>query len=374
MRVVIAGGGTGGHVFPGMAVAEVLRTSDPSAEVVFIGTERGIESRVLPKAGYQIRFIQAEGFIGKSLLKRASALVKLFLSLFASRRILKALCPDIVIGTGGYVSMGPVLAASLMSIPTLIIEHNLVPGLANKMLGKFVDAVAVTYHESINFFPKDKTHLTGTPIRPGVLGADRSSSYGVFGLDEGRFTVFITGGSSGSRSMNNAVISALSYLAGLKENMQFLHQTGEADFEAVKKTMRKHGMSGVVAPFIYRMAEAYAVADLVISRAGATTIAELAALGKPSILVPYPHAARHQEFNAERLARLGAAIMMRQEELTGEALAGKIKEIFLSAEKRAEMRKQCLSIGRPDAAERVADIARSLVNLRKGAKCSSATG
>ncbi|MDP2167228.1 MAG: undecaprenyldiphospho-muramoylpentapeptide beta-N-acetylglucosaminyltransferase [Thermodesulfovibrionales bacterium] len=366
--MVIAGGGTGGHVFPGIAIAEELKMRDAGAAIFFIGTEQGIESKIIPKEGYPLRFITAEGFVGKSPLKRLRAAFMMLGAVAGSRRLLKALKPDIVIGTGGYASAAPVAVACLMSIPTLITEQNLVPGLANKLLGRFVDAVAVTYHESISFFPKSKTHLTGNPIRQGILKGQRAAACRLFSLEEDRFTIFISGGSSGARSINNAAVNALRHLADLRDGIQFLHQTGESDFEDVRKAYRKLGFRGTAAPFIHRMAEAYAAADLVVSRAGATTLAELTALGKPAILIPYPHAAGHQEFNAVKLQKAGACRMIRDAALSGGVLAAAIKEIYSSEGLRSEMRAQGLAMGRPDAAQKVVDIAQSLVNLKKPGK------
>lgn len=364
--MVIAGGGTGGHVFPGIAVAEEFKQRHEKAEVLFIGTEHGIESRIIPKEGYPIRFIPAEGFVGKSPIKKIKSLFRMCSAVLYSKHLLKAIRPDIVIGTGGYASFGPVAMACLLGIPTLILEQNLLPGMANRVLGRFVDAVAVTYHESITFFPMSKTHLTGNPIRHRMLStANRKSAYELFSLKEDMFTVFVSGGSSGSKSINNAVVNCLNYLLDLKEDVQFLHQTGEADYESVRKAYRKTGIRGMVAPFIYQMAEAYSVADLVISRAGATTLAEITALGKPAILIPYPYARGHQEFNARKLAEAGAARLILEQELSGALLAGNIKEIYMSGDLRAEMKRQGIAMGRMDASERVVDIALSLINLKR---------
>lgn len=363
MRMVIAGGGTGGHVFPGIAVAEEIKKRDRSADIYFIGTEHGLESKVVPKEGYPIRFVPGAGFVGKTFIKKVTALAKLMGSLARSRSILRALKPDVVIGTGGYASVGPVAMACLMRIPVVIMEQNLVPGLANKILARFADAVAVTYHESISFLPKSRTYLTGNPIRAGILSGDRSAALNVFSLSEERFTIFVLGGSAGSRHVNQAVIEALDALAGIKDKVQFLHQTGEKDFESVRKAYRDRGFFGMAAPFIYRMAEAYAVSDLVISRAGATTLAEVTALGRPAILIPYPHAAGHQEFNAGKLAKAGACLLIRDSELTGQNLADAVVKIYSSSEMQAEMRAQSSAMGRPEAAQKIADIALSLVKF-----------
>ncbi len=366
MRVIIAGGGTGGHLFPGIAIAEELKRRKEKTEVIFVGTEHGIEARIIPREGYTIKFLRAEGLVGVSLLRKLRAAWKTVLSIVDSYRILRAVRPDIVIGVGGYASVGPVLTAFLMSIQTMIIEQNSIPGLANKMLGKFVGAIGVTYQESISVFPKARTFLTGNPIRMRILRGSRDAAYNIFSLERDKFTIFVFGGSSGARSINSAVVDAFNHMLDLKDNVQFLHQTGERDYEYVRESYRKWGFKGTVAPFIYQMAEAYAVADIIISRAGATTLAELTAIGKPAILIPYPYAAgRHQEFNASKLLEMKAARMILDHEMRGELLAENIRELYASKELRLEMEKHSRAVGRPDAAQRIVDIAMSLITKNK---------
>lgn len=365
MRVMIAGGGTGGHLFPGMAVAEELLRRDEKTQVLFVGTEHGIEARVVPKEGYMIKFLRVEGFVGRSALKKAKAAALMCLSFFESAALIREMRPDIVIGTGGYASFSPALVACLKKIPVLVMEQNVVPGVSTRLLGRFADAVAVTYHESLSMFPNFKTYLTGNPVRSAVLSGERLSACRLFSLDPGRFTVFVFGGSQGARSINNAMISALNHMLDLKGAIQFIHQTGDRDFEGVREAYRKLGYTGAVAPFIYRMAEAYAVADVIVSRAGASTLAEITAIGKPSILIPFPYAAHgHQEFNARKLAEAGAAVVMNEEDLDGEALAETVRKMLSSEELRAGMRRQSRMMGRPEAARKVADLAISLVNSR----------
>jgi UDP-N-acetylglucosamine--N-acetylmuramyl-(pentapeptide) pyrophosphoryl-undecaprenol N-acetylglucosamine transferase len=362
MRVIIAGGGTGGHIFPGLAVAEEFKSRDSSIEVIFVGTEHGIEARVVPKEGYQIKFLRAEGLVGVSTVKKVKATVKTFLSFIDSYNIIKMLKPDVVIGVGGYASGATMLTAFVMSIPTMILEQNSIPGLTNKILGRFVRTACVTYQESISFFPKQKTFLTGNPVRMQILKGDIESAYRLFSLERGLFTVLVFGGSSGAKSINMAVVNALNNIYDLKEKIQFLHQTGVTDYEKIRDTYRKLGFKGTITPFIYQMGEAYAVADIVISRAGATTLAELTALGKAAILIPYPYAAgRHQELNARKLLEMGAAKMTLDSELKGESLAQDIRELYMNETMRAEMQRNSLAIGRPEACARVVDIAMSLV-------------
>jgi UDP-N-acetylglucosamine--N-acetylmuramyl-(pentapeptide) pyrophosphoryl-undecaprenol N-acetylglucosamine transferase len=362
MKVIIAGGGTGGHFFPGLAVAEEFKRRNDSTEVIFAGTEYGIEARVAPKEGYPIKFLRAEGLVGASAFKKIKAVVKAFLSMIDSYRIIKMLRPDIVIGVGGYASGAIMLAAFLMSIPTMILEQNAVPGLTNKILGRFVKTVCITYQESISFFPKAKTFLTGNPVRMQILKGSRESAYRLFSLGKDMFTIFVFGGSSGAKGINIAVVSALTYMHDLKDKIQFLHQTGMRDYEAIREAYRKAGFKGTITPFIHEMGEAYAVADIVISRAGATTLAELTALGKPAILIPYPYAAGyHQELNARKLLEMGAARMKLEGKLNGESLAHTIRELYENKTIRAEMQRNSRSIGNPEASARVVDIAMSLI-------------
>jgi UDP-N-acetylglucosamine--N-acetylmuramyl-(pentapeptide) pyrophosphoryl-undecaprenol N-acetylglucosamine transferase len=369
MRVMIAGGGTGGHLFPGIAVAEEFKNRDAATEVIFVGTESGIEARIVPREGYPIRFLRAEGFVGMTFIRKIKAMLTAVLSVVDAYRIIKTIRPDIVIGVGGYASGAVMVLAYLMSIPTLVLEQNSVPGLTNKILGKFVNTVCVTYQESISFFPSGKTFLTGNPVRLHLLKGSAETGYRLFSLEKGLFTIFAFGGSLGARSINRALVDALQYLYDLKDKIQFLHQTGQHEYETIRDAYREGGFKGTIAPFIYQMGEAYAVADLVISRAGATTLAELTALGKPAILIPYPFAAgNHQELNALKLQEIGAAKMLLDRELRGEALAASIREFTMKESMRDEMQKTSRSVGRPDACMKVVDIAMSLI------KQSSASG
>ncbi len=366
MKVIIAGGGTGGHIFPGIAIAEEIIRRDESAEITFVGTEQGIEKFVVPREGYNIRFLRAEGFVGKSVLKKIKAGLKVILSIVDSYRVISDLRPDAIIGVGGYASFGMVLTGRFRLIPTMITEQNSIPGLANRILGIFVDAICVTYHQSLSYFPKEKTHITGNPIRQGIINGNRERAYETFSLERGRFTILVFGGSAGATRINRAICDSFNYLTELKDQIQFLHQTGRSDIDWVRDSYRKWGFKGTVAPFIYEMAEAYAVSDLVISRAGATTLAELTAVGRPAILIPYPFAsARHQEENAIKLSEMGAARMLLNDDLSGKVLAEEIKKLFLNNELRKEMANNAKSLGRPEAAKQIVDILMSLKRLKK---------
>jgi UDP-N-acetylglucosamine--N-acetylmuramyl-(pentapeptide) pyrophosphoryl-undecaprenol N-acetylglucosamine transferase len=384
VKIIIAGGGTGGHLYPGIAVAEefIKRGSEKTGQgqkkqktnffvqiskenIIFVGTIKGIESKVIPKEGFNIKFLRAEGVIGKSFLKKIKALFIFLLSLFDAYKILKETRPDIVIGVGGYASVSIVLVASLLRIPTIILEQNTTPGLANRILSRFVDAIAITYQESMLFFPKNKIFLTGNPIREKVLKGNAALAYKIFSLNEDKFKIFIFGGSLGASSINNYVCEALNHLLDLRKKIQFLHQTGEKDYEKVKNVYNKLGFKGVVLPYIYEMAEAYKIADIVISRAGASTLSEITALGKPAILIPYPYAAsNHQEKNARKLQEIGAARMILEKDLSAEVLAKAIRELFENERLRKDMQKIAAAFGKINAAAEVVDIAFSLIKKR----------
>lgn len=376
MRIVIAGGGTGGHLFPAIAVADELKKRHADAEVVFIGTERGVESRVVPREGYDIRFITVEGVVGKRGRRRIRALWSFLKGLRQSYRLLKEIEPDIVIGSGGYVSSAPVFAAWLRSVPVVIMEQNTVPGRANRLLCRFATAVCITYQESMAYFPYHKVHLTGNPVREKIQKGSYEAGLRLFSLKDDLFTVLVFGGSRGASSINRAMVEALPFLTEIKQDIQFLHQTGEDDYRFVRSSYQEMGFQGTVTPFIYQMAEAYAVADIVISRAGATTLSEICVTGKPSILIPYPYAsADHQRINAEKLMNMKAAIVLPDRELSGKRLSEEILKLFKDKELRNEMKKGALSFGRPDAAKRVADIVSSIVSITQGSyRCLKTTG
>lgn len=365
MRVIIAGGGTGGHLYPGLSVAEEMKSRGIASDILFVGTEHGIEAKVVPKEGYAIRFVRAEGIVGKSPMQKVRALAALMLSLRDSRRILRSFMPDLVIGVGGYASAGTVFVAWATHVPTLLLEQNSVPGLANRLLAKLADAVAVTYQESLSWFPPGRTFLTGNPVRRQMLRKDVRAAHALFSLHPDRFTVFIFGGSAGARSINKAVVEALPHLAKVRGRVQFLHQTGERDHTFVSAAYRSEGCRGTVVPFIYEMAEAYAAADLVICRAGATTLAELTAVGKPAVLIPYPYAAaNHQEHNARKLEDMGAARVILEKDLDGQVLASTIMELCDNEQLRREMQRASSAFGKADAAEKVVAIAMNLLAKR----------
>ncbi len=326
VKVIIAGGGTGGHLYPGIAVArELLRT--PGNEVLFVGTKQGIEARVLPGEGLPLRFISVGKLKGMKLVSTLKTLATLPRSIMQSLFLLREIRPDVVIGVGGYAS-GPVaLAAWFCRRPLILIEPNSYAGLANRVLGKLARKVVLCFPgmDRQGFFPKQKTVQAGPLVRKGIAQGDRTKALLDFGLEPGRFTVFVMGGSGGAHAINLAMKEAARGLSRLA-NLQVLHQTGVADVANVAAAYREAGVKAVALPYVKDMAGAYAAADLVVSRSGATTVAELAVCGKRAVLVPFPFAAdNHQEYNARTLANRGAAEVVLQRELTAEKITAVIQ-------------------------------------------------
>ncbi|NNC02247.1 undecaprenyldiphospho-muramoylpentapeptide beta-N-acetylglucosaminyltransferase [Corallococcus exiguus] len=354
MKVLIAGGGTGGHLFPGIALAEEVVTRHPANEVVFVGTEKGLEARVVPKEGYPLELVKVQGLKGKGLIGLLKGLIALPMAFLASFRILSRHKPDVVVGVGGYASGPVVLAAWMMGIPTAIQEQNALPGFTNKVLGRIVKVVFTSFEEARNHFPEAKVQMIGNPIRKKLMDNYLRSSSA-----HEKFSVLIFGGSLGARGLNNRVLEALDSLGDVKGQLDIVHQTGRLDLENVKKGYADKGFADVaqVVEFIDDMSSAYAKADLVICRAGATSLAELTVCKKPSILVPFPHATdNHQEVNARALVDAGAAIMFRESELTGQKLAETLRGLMTDPAKLKQMAKKAGIFGRPAAAKELADV------------------
>ncbi len=325
MKVLIAAGGTGGHLYPGIAIArEVLR--DPGSEVLFVGTARGIEARVLPREGLPVQFVVAGKLKGMGPLAIVKTLCALPAGVLQAMGLLLRYRPDVVIGVGGYAS-GPVgLAARLLGRRLVIVEPNSYAGLANRILGKIANRVILCFPGSAaqRFFPQGKTLQLGPLVRQDLVAGDRGTAREAFHLDRERFTLFVMGGSGGAHAINQTMEETAQLMKGL--DVQVLHQTGERDQDEVAAAYERAGVRATVLPFIHDMAGAYAAADLVIARSGATTVAELAVVGKQAILIPFPFAAdNHQEHNARTLAQGGRAEVIVQKDLRPDALAALIR-------------------------------------------------
>lgn len=354
MKLLIAAGGTGGHIYPGIAVAKEILQRDASSEVLFVGTAKGLETRIVPENGFQLSLINSAGLknVGfKGKLKGLTLLPKSFLE---ARQIIKQFRPHVVVGAGGYVS-GPVLMmASIMGVPTMVMDSNALPGFTNRQLARFVDKAALTFEDAMPFFGK-KGVVTGNPVRAEFFDVPTKV--------RGATThILIFGGSQGARAINNAMVDALAHLSGLTGQLTITHQTGEGDFEKLREVYFRSAFAEAdVRPFISDMFVEFEKADFVICRAGATTCAELATSGKASIMIPLPTAADdHQRKNAEALQNAGASRMIVQAELTGEKLASEITELIEHPEKITAMEQAARAMGRPDAAERTADLIEEL--------------
>ena len=371
MKIMIAGGGTGGHVYPGIAVAEELMRLRPRSEVVFVGGRRGLEAQAVPESGFKIRFILTRGFPRRAWWRWPGALLANVVGLFQALWVVADEQPDAVLGTGGYVS-GPVAAAAwMLGRPLLLQEQNSIPGLANRWLARVADEVHLSFTEARAYFSrKDNLKVTGNPVRAHILGGDRGQALKTFDLAEGKPTIFIFGGSRGAHRINEAAIDAMRRLKG-RVDIQFILQTGRDDLEWAKTIVGAEQLPARVLPFLRDIHLAYAVADLVVCRSGAMTLAEIAACGTPAILVPYPHAAHnHQEVNAQNLVERGAATLVLDRELTGERLAKEIAHLVADRQTLRRMSANARTFARLDAAER---IVRSLERWAQGRGAESPT-
>ena len=357
MKLVIAGGGTGGHLFPGIAVAEALLERAPSSEVLFIGTARGIESRAVPRAGFALELIEVSGLKGAGVAQRAKSLALLPKAGLDSRRILQRFGADAVIGVGGYASGPALVAARLMGLPTAICEQNSVPGITNRILSRLVDRIYVTFSASLSSFPATKTELVGNPVRKSFRdAAQRSVDGSSAGVVSGR--IFTFGGSQGARPLNEAMPAALGLLKRRGHDVTALHQAGKDAATDVAAAYAAAGVTAEVTPFIDDMVSAYRAAELVVCRAGATSCAEVTALGVAAILVPFPQAADdHQTMNARDLVDQGAAVLMPQTALSPEHLADVIEGLLNDQASLARLRARAKGAGRLDAAAVIADAA-----------------
>lgn len=361
MRVLIAAGGTGGHIYPGIAVAKEIMRRDLASVVRFVGTARGLETRLVPRAGFELSFIESAGLKNVSFAAWVRGSLMLPKSILAARRVIREFRPEIVVGAGGYVSGPVLLAASLMRLPTLVMDSNALPGWTNRVLAWFVDKAAVSFAEALPYF-RGKGVLTGNPVRGEFFEIPARQR------DGNNFSLLVFGGSQGARAINEAMIAALPGLESRKRSLHVMHQTGEPDYEKVRRGYEAAGWqeNADVRPYIDDMVNEFAKADLVISRAGATTSAELVAAGKAAIMVPFPLAADdHQRKNAEALQAGGAARMILQQELNGERLANEISSLLADPEALDRMETASRKLARRDAAKAAVDLMAELVKGRK---------
>jgi len=361
MRVLIAAGGTGGHIYPGIAVASEIMRRDAASVVRFVGTARGLENRLVPSAGFELKLIESTGLKNVGLLALVRGLMLLPKSIFAARRVIRDFRPDIVVGVGGYVTGPVLLAASFMKLPTLVMDSNALPGWTNRVLARFVDRAAVSFAEALPYF-RGKGVLTGNPVRSEFFEIPVKSH------DPERLSMLVFGGSQGARAINEAMIAALPHLASHKDRLRVTHQTGPADLEKVQRGYAdaSWGDNVQVKPYIDDMVGEFGKADLIVSRAGATTTAELVAAGKAAIMIPFPLAADdHQRKNAEALQVAGAAKMILQKDLTGERLAAEVSSLLASPETIETMERAGRQLARRDAGAAAVDLMEELIESRR---------
>jgi UDP-N-acetylglucosamine--N-acetylmuramyl-(pentapeptide) pyrophosphoryl-undecaprenol N-acetylglucosamine transferase len=349
VRVLIAGGGTGGHLFPAIAMAEAFKKKDSATEIQFVVTIRPLDSRVLTERGYPFKTLKMEGIKGKGIAGKIRTLFRLPRVMTQSQNIIKTFSPDLVLGVGGYVSGPVVLAAWWKGLPCAVQEQNSIPGLTNRWLGKVVDRVFGAFRENEAYFPKGKLRITGNPLRQEMKGLPKENGSPLKPL-----TLLIIGGSQGAHRINQTVIEALDALIPWRGDLHFIHQTGEKDEKAVVLAYRQKGFDGQVRPFISDMVQVYRQADGVISRAGAMSVTEIMGMGKPSLLIPFPYAANnHQESNARALVRAGAAEMVLEKDLTPALLADRIRGWLGNRERLMEMGRKAGELAHPGAAEAI---------------------
>ena len=356
LRIVIAGGGTGGHLFPGIAIAKEFMARNSATRVIFISTGNRLERTVLSKAGFDLRSIQVAGIKGRGIWDQIKSVLKIPGAILAAMGLLKNFSPDLTVGLGSY-SAGPVVTGAwLMRIPIVIHEQNIWPGITNRILSRCADRIYISFENTKSSLNPHKVYWTGNPVRPELLAcADRPKDATAQEIRQARFTVLIIGGSQGAHRINLAMIAALGHLQHA-ERLHFVHQTGEADEEAVSQAYRGNKVSAQARSFFDNMAEQYRQADLIICRAGATTVAEITALGKAAIFIPFPYAAdNHQMLNAADLASDGAAEIIEEKELTGELLSKKIEHYLDHPEALDGMAARARRYGKPEAAKNIVD-------------------
>ena len=345
MHVIIAGGGTGGHVFPALAVAE--RFVQKGCEVTFIGTKDGLESELIPKNGFKMEFVSSGKWMGQNILKKIFTVFKILAASLGARKLLKRLAPDIVVGVGGYASMPVLIAAKLSGIPIFLMEQNSVPGSVNKLFGRFADKIFLTFPESRLYFKPGKIMTTGNPVRQKIIESAKELP-----STDDKFVVLCFGGSQGARTINEAMLSSLKYLVSQKSGMKLIHITGtNIDIDMVKDIYSKEGFDAEVYSFRDDIEKYYVKAHLVICRAGASSVTDLMVSGRPAVLIPYPYHSDHQqEKNAEYVEKNGGAIVVLDKDFDGKKAADIISDFMKDPEKLIQMGEAMKKMARPEAA------------------------
>ncbi|WP_243289967.1 undecaprenyldiphospho-muramoylpentapeptide beta-N-acetylglucosaminyltransferase [Bacillus sp. FJAT-47783] len=369
MKIAVSGGGTGGHIYPALALIKEIQKRRKDVEFLYIGTEKGLESTIVKREGIPFKSIHITGFKRKISVENMKTVMRFMKGVSISKKLLRDFGADVVIGTGGYVCGPVVYAASKLGIPTIIHEQNSLPGLTNKFLAKYVDKVAICFEDAKKYFPEHKVILTGNPRASEVVGKDPEKGRASLALQAGKRSVLLFGGSRGARPINDAVLGALKTFS--KKDYQIIYVTGEVHYDSVMEKAKDAniGENVIIKPFIHNMPEVLAAVDLVVSRAGATTLAEITALGLPSILIPSPYVtANHQEMNARSLSDYHAAVLLLENELTSESLIKHIDQILLNDRELKRMKESSKKLGIPDASKRLYKEIEMLISKNKNVK------
>ncbi|HEX5660674.1 MAG TPA: undecaprenyldiphospho-muramoylpentapeptide beta-N-acetylglucosaminyltransferase [Polyangiales bacterium] len=356
-RVILAGGGTGGHLFPGIAVYEELKRREPDLETLFVGTARGLETKVIPSLGERLVCLDVGPLKGRTPTQLVKNLLSLPTAGIEAAKLVRSFRPSLVIGVGGYAAGPMVGAAAALGVPTALLEQNAGVGLTNRLLARAVDRAYVSFNETVGAFPQGVAQWVGNPVRRNFVDAGNMARMDPAGFEMRARRVLVIGGSQGARSLNQLVPEALAQAARAVRGrpLEILHQTGHAMCDAVRARYEELGLNATVTPFIDDMPRAYASAALVIGRAGATSIAEICAIGRPSILIPIPLADDHQWPNAQALAEAGAALALRERELSAESLGASVAKLMSDPDQRRRMADAARTLGRPDAAAAIVD-------------------
>lgn len=363
MRLIISGGGTGGHIYPALAIIEDLLKQEPNSKVLYVGSKRGLESSIVPKQGLDFIALEIQGFRRSLSLENFKTLALFFKSVHQSKKIIKDFKPDVVIGTGGYVSGAVVYAAAKAHIPTIIHEQNSVVGLTNKFLSRYVDKIAIGFHEAKDQFPAQKVVFAGNPRAQQVAHMKSDFKWSEIGLADNEPTALIFGGSQGAPAINNAVVSAMSGFNRRKYQVVFV--TGQKRYDEVMHQLAKNKINDniKVLPYIDNMPKVLPRVDLIVGRAGATSIAEITALGVPSVLIPSPYVtADHQTKNTMSLVNRGAALMIKQADLDGESLLKSVDQLMHDQQAREKMSDNSKKLGVIDSADKILEMARALMH------------
>ena len=364
MKYLISGGGTGGHIYPALAILNEIKLHDKDADILYVGTKEGLEAKLIPKEGINFKTIRVEGIPRRINKDSFIALRELLYGLNQSGKIIDDFKPDVVIGTGGYVCGPVVFKAARKNIPTLIHEQNAFPGITNKILSRFVDRVAVTFDESIKYFKfPERVTKTGNPIRGEILNIDKSVAYEKLNLSPDKATILCFGGSGGQRSLNESIRDMLKSLKTV--DFQLIHITGERFYEEFMndiKSLELDEKDIKILPYLYEMAEALNIADVIITSAGAITLAEVSSIGIPSILVPKAYTAEnHQEYNARSFEKEDAAIVILEKDLNGEKLKEELINLLNNPLRLKEMSKNSKSLAQIDSASKIYDIIKNMI-------------